>query len=103
MTVTNSPNGLQELAMPTAENRTLCLSAGEVSYIDGLVSSGVFATASDVIVAGLKALQDRDASVDKWLTEEVVPTAERMRQDPTRAVSADDVFAEIRKLHFDER
>jgi antitoxin ParD1/3/4 len=85
--------------MAAAEKRTFSLPAEQASYIDGLVSSGAFATSSEVIRAGLRALQERDAAVDRWLREEVVPTAERMKADPTRAVSADDVFGEIRKLH----
>jgi antitoxin ParD1/3/4 len=85
--------------MPAAEKRTFSLPAEQSSYIDGLVSSGAFATSSEVIRAGLRALQERDAAVDRWLREDVVPTAERMRADPTRAISADDVFADIRRLH----
>ena len=85
--------------MPATERRTFSLPAEQATYIDGLVSSGAFATSSEVIRAGLRALQERDAAVDRWLREDVVPTAERMRSDPSRALSADAVFGEIRKLH----
>lgn len=86
--------------MAAAEKRTFSLPVEQATYIDGLVASGAFATSSEVIRAGLRALQERDAAVDRWLREEVVPVAERMRADPDRAISADDVFAEIRQAHL---
>lgn len=51
-----------------------------------------------VIRAGLRALQEHDAAVDRWLRDEVVPIAAAMQADPGRAISADRVFGEIRDL-----
>ena len=85
--------------MPAAEKRTFSLPVEQASYIDSLVASGAFATSSEVIRAGLRALQERDAAIDRWLREDVVPTAKRMIADPSRARSEDDVFGEIRKHH----
>ncbi len=53
---------------------------------------------NEVIRAGLRALQERDAAVDRWLRDEVVPIAAAMQADPGRAISADRVFGEIRDL-----
>ena len=85
--------------MPAAEKRTFSLPKEQASYIDQLVASGTYATSSEVIRAGLRALQERDAIVERWLREEVVPIAQAMRADPDRALSADQVFDEIRALH----
>ncbi len=46
--------------------------------------------------AGLRALQDRDAAVEKWLREEVVRVDDAMQSTPGRAVPAEQLFAGIR-------
>lgn len=85
--------------MPSADKRTISLPAEQAGYIDALVASGTYATASEVVRAGLRALQERDAAVERWLRDEVVPVATAMREDPGRGVPADQVFAAIRALH----
>jgi antitoxin ParD1/3/4 len=71
--------------MPSAEKRTVSLPVEQADYIDSLVASGAYATASEVVRAGLR--------------EEVVPVAAAMQDDPGRAIPAGEVFAEIRALH----
>ena len=85
--------------MAASHKRTFSLPAEQAKYIDNLVASGGYATSSEVIRAGLRALQERDAAVDRWLRAEVVPVAASMQADPRRAISADRVFGEIRDLH----
>ncbi len=85
--------------MAASQKRTFSLPGEQARYIDSLVASGAYATSSEVIRAGLRALQERDAAVERWLREEVVPVAAAMESDPGRAISADRVFGEIRDLH----
>jgi len=85
--------------MGAIEKRTFSLPSEQADYIDGLVSSGAYATASEVIRAGLRALQERDIAVERWLREEVVPVAVAMRADPDRGIPAKQVFDKIRSLH----
>ena len=85
--------------MAASHKRTFSLPGEQATYIDGLVASGAYASASEVIRAGLRALQERDAAVERWLREEVVPVAKAMMDDPARAIPADEVFDEIRDLH----
>lgn len=85
--------------MPQAKKRTFSLPTHHSDFIDKQVESGSYATASEVVRAGLRALQERDAAVERWLVEEVAPTYDAMRDDPTRARSMDDVFDEIRARH----
>lgn len=87
--------------MAAAQKRTFSLPTEQADYIDSLIASGSYATSSEVIRAGLRALQERDAAVERWLKNEVVPIIKAMRAEPERAVSADDVFNEIRALHAD--
>lgn len=85
--------------MAAAEKRTFSLPSEQASYIDSLVATGTYATSSEVIRAGLRALQERDAAVDRWLREEVVPVAVAIQTSPERAIPVDRVFDEIRALH----
>jgi antitoxin ParD1/3/4 len=85
--------------MPSVAKRTFSLPHEQADYIDSLVASGNYASSSEVIRAGLRALQERDAAVDRWLRDEVVPVATAMQADPSRAIAAETVFGEIRALH----
>jgi antitoxin ParD1/3/4 len=90
---------MEDRPMPSSDKRTISLPAEQASYIDAQVASGAYATASEVVRAGLRALQERDAAVERWLREEMVPAAAAMQADPGRAIPAEKVFAEIRALH----
>jgi len=85
--------------MSAVEKRTFSLPHEQANYIDRLVDSGVYATDSEVVRAGLRALQERDDAVERWLREDVVPVALAMKSDPDRGIPAEQVFAEIREFH----
>ncbi len=85
--------------MAATERRTFSLPSEQAEYIDELVSTGTYATSSEVIRAGLRALQERDAAVDRWLREEVVPVLQAALADPDSLIPLDDVFAEIEAIH----
>lgn len=83
--------------MSKIQKRTISLPDEHADFVDKLVTSGAYASASEVVRAGLRALQERDAVVERWLREEVVPVYDAMQEDPSRAIPAEDVFAEIRE------
>lgn len=85
--------------MAAAEKRTFSLPSEQAAYIDRLVATGTYATSSEVIRAGLRALQERDTAVERWLREEVVPVATAMQADPDRAIPAARVFGKVRTLY----
>ena len=87
--------------MPSAEKRTFSLPVEQGSYIDNLVATGTYASGSEVVRAGLRALQERDAAVEKWLRGEVVDIYDAMQLNPGRAIPAEQVFATIRARHAD--
>ncbi len=81
------------------ENRTVSLPPEQAEYIDQLVSTGAYATGSDVLRAGLLALKERDEGLERWLRDKVVPVAAAMEANPSLAIPASDVFAGLRALH----
>jgi antitoxin ParD1/3/4 len=85
--------------MPAIEKRTVSLPAAQANYIDALVKTGTYASASEVVRAGLRALQERDAAVERWLREEVAPVYDAMQADPGRGLSVDQVTAALAAHH----
>lgn len=85
--------------MSAPAKRTFSLPVEQADYIDDLVKSGSYASASEVVRAGVRALQERDAAVERWLREQVVPVCEEMAADPSRGIEAQEVFAAVRERH----
>lgn len=91
--------------MPTTlcQKRTFSLPNEQGRYIDRLVKAGTYASASEVVRAGLRALEERDAAVERWLREEVVAAYDALEADPKRAIPAEDVFAAVRARHRERK
>ena len=64
------------------------------------VETGDYASESEVIREGLRALASREAALEHWLRTEVVDIYDRMKADPARAIPIEEVqgrLGEIRK------
>lgn len=83
--------------MSASETRTFSLPVEHAAFIDAKVASGAFASASEVVHAGLKALQERDAAVEHWLHDDVAATYDAVRADPSTTLSGDEVRDRIRQ------
>jgi antitoxin ParD1/3/4 len=85
--------------MTKVERRTVSLRQEQAAFVDDLVASGAYASASEVVRAGLRALEERDAAVSRWLQGEVAPVYDAMQANPDRAIPLDDVMTDLAAHH----
>lgn len=67
------------------------------------VNSGAYASESEVIRDGLRALFAREQAVDAWLREEVAASYDALVADPEAVMTADDVRARLAARHAERR
>ncbi len=63
------------------------------------VAAGEYATESEVIRDGLRALLARDRAVEGWLRGDVAAAYDALKADPARAVSVSRVKARLAAMH----
>jgi putative addiction module CopG family antidote len=63
------------------------------------VSSGEYATESEVIRDGLRTLLARDRAVEDWLQQQVGPAFDALKADPSRVLNAGQVRAALAAEH----
>jgi antitoxin ParD1/3/4 len=63
------------------------------------VDSGEYASESEVIRDGLRALEKQDRALEAWLREDVAAAYDALKADPSRAVPADKVRASLAAAH----
>lgn len=67
------------------------------------VRSGAYASESEVIRDGLRALFVRDEAVESWLREEVSAAYDALVTDPKDVATADDIRARLAAKHAAQR
>lgn len=85
--------------MSGIQKRTFSLPSEHSAFIDAKVKSGGYASSSEVVRAGLRALQERDEAVERWLTQEVAPTYDAVKSGKSKTRPVGDVFDELRAHH----
>jgi len=70
--------------MRTTQQISITLPKEMADAVKDKVRSGEYATESELIRDGLRALLARDQVVEKWLRDTVVPAAEALRAGPGR-------------------
>lgn len=81
--------------MRTTKQLSVTLPHEMADMVRAKVTSGEYASESEVIRDGLRALAARDRAVEAWLHEQVAPSYDRLAADPERALTAEDVRARL--------
>lgn len=89
--------------MNRIDRRTISLPAEQAAFVDSLVEKGEYGSVSEVVRAGIRALQKHDRAIEHWLRTEVAETYDRVRAGTERMIPAEEVFAELRALHAARR
>ena len=77
--------------MRTTQQMSITLPKDMAEMVKTKVSAGEYASESEVIRDGLRALMARDQVVENWLHGEVGPIYDALKADPSRAVTAEQV------------
>jgi antitoxin ParD1/3/4 len=86
--------------MRTTQQFSITLPNEMAEAVKSKVATGEYATESEVIRDGLRALLARDRAVESWLHEQVGPAYGALKADPTRAVTINDVRASLAAEHI---
>lgn len=85
--------------MRTTQQFSVTLPNEMAAQVKAKVASGEYATESEVIRDGLRALQARDRAVEAWLLQQVGPAYDEVIADPGSLRSAEDVMGTIEAQH----
>lgn len=85
--------------MRTTQQLSITLPTEMADAVKAKVRAGEYATESEVIRDGLRALLARDRAVEDWLRQQVGPAYDALKADPSRAVTADQVRACLAAEH----
>jgi antitoxin ParD1/3/4 len=67
------------------------------------VASGEYATESEVIREGLRALQAQEQAVERWLRDEVARSVDEVAASPDGVIPVEDVLARIKAKKLQSR
>lgn len=85
--------------MRTTQQFSITLPNEMANVVKAKVQAGEYATESEVIRDGLRALMARDKAVEQWLQAQVAPAYDALKADPSRAVSVDQVRDRLAAEH----
>lgn len=85
----------RRFAMRTTQQLSITLPNDMAEVVRAKVRTGEYATESEVIRDGLRALLARDRAVESWLHNQVGPAYDALKADPSRAVTADQVRSRL--------
>ena len=81
--------------MRTTVQLSITLPSALGRLIKNKVQSGAYASESEVVRDGLRALMARDAALERWLRTEGVARYDASVADPSRDIPAEKVWADL--------
>jgi antitoxin ParD1/3/4 len=87
----------------TTQQFSITLPNEMADLVKAKVMKGEYATESEVIRDGLRALMARDRAVESWLLNQVGPAYDALKADPSRSITADRIRARLALEHNKQR
>lgn len=81
--------------MRTTQQMSITLTNAMAETVRAKVQSGEYASESEVVRDGLRALLARDRALESWLQGRVGPAYDALQADPARALTGQQVRARL--------
>ena len=85
--------------MRTTQQLSISLLNEMAAVVKAKVLAGEYATESEVIRDGLRALLVRDRAIENWLHHQIGPAYDALKANPASAVTAEDIRARLTNEH----
>jgi antitoxin ParD1/3/4 len=84
--------------MRSTKQMSITLSNEQALMVRKKVDSGDYASESEVIRDGLRALQREEDALEHWLRTEVAASYDAIKADPSRVLTSDQVLAKLEQV-----
>ena len=81
--------------MQASQQFSITLPHEIASVVEEKISSGAYASVSDLMREGVQSLIERDAALDRWLREEVTAGHAAYLAAPSSAITADELRQQL--------
>lgn len=85
--------------MRTTQQMSITLPNEMASQVKARVASGEYASESEVIREGLRALAARDRAIEQWLHNQVIPAYHALNSQPERGISGTQLRERLAEEH----
>jgi putative addiction module CopG family antidote len=85
--------------MRTTQQLSVTLPKEMAQMVRNKVASGEYASESEVVRDGLRALQARDRALETWLRTDVVAAYDDAKANPSSLLSSSQARAKVAALH----
>lgn len=82
--------------MRTTQQFSITLTNEMADMVRSRVASGAYASESEVIREGLRALNERDKALESWLSNTAAPALDALRNNPDSGRSSKQIRTAIR-------
>ncbi len=82
--------------MRTTQQFSITLPNEIAEVVEAKLKSGAYASVSEIMRDGVRALLDREAAVEKWLRKEVIAGHKEYLADPSKGVAAEVILERIK-------
>lgn len=86
--------------MRTTQQLSITLPLEMGNAIKAKVEAGEYASESEVIREGIRALLARDKAIDNWLRQEVAAAYDALQEDSGKGISANDMRARLEDAYL---